>query len=329
MSIKISIIVPVYNSEKYLRRCLDSLVNQTLKDIEIILVNDCSTDGSLNILNKYEIEYPNKITIVNLKENKGPGGARNAGIDLANGEYIGFVDSDDEVSCEMFEYLYKIAKRADYDMVDCKFFNEYLNTNILSTDKNAAGILNLEKRRLIITNPGYVWSKIIRRSILKNNTIRFREKVAYEDLEFIPIVILFCKKICTTNKVLYNYKYNSESITNYYTNEVHVNQKLDSMRAFVSKFKELGVYDDYREEITYLIYKTYANMIQSVLVLEKSIDLQLFKRLHDFFFEVVDYDYSNNKYIANISKKDRLFAEINNKDYTAIINNCSDLLDNI
>lgn len=141
----------------------------------------------------------------------------------------------------------------------------------------------IKKEYYIITNHGYVWSKIIRRSILKNNDIRFREKVAYEDLEFIPIVILFCKKICTTNKVLYNYTYNSESITNYYTNEVHVNQKLDSMRAFVLKFKELGVYNDY----------------------------------------------SNNKYIANMNKKDRLFAEINNNDYRAIINNCSDLLNNI
>ena len=103
MKIKVSIIVPVYNNEKYLRRCLESLVNQSLKDIEIILINDCSTDKSIDILNGYEEKYSEKITLINLNENKRPGGARNRGIEAAKGEYLGFVDSDDYVEKDMYE----------------------------------------------------------------------------------------------------------------------------------------------------------------------------------------------------------------------------------
>ena len=104
---KVSIIVPVYNVEKYLKRCLDSLVNQTLKDIEIICVNDGSTDGSLAILNEY-VRNDDRIVVIN-QENSGQSVARNRGIDVAKGEYLGFVDSDDWVSEDYFERLHNSA----------------------------------------------------------------------------------------------------------------------------------------------------------------------------------------------------------------------------
>lgn len=104
---KVSIIVPVYNVEKYLKRCLDSLVNQTLKDIEIICVNDGSTDGSLAILNEY-VRNDDRIVVIN-QENSGQSVARNRGIDVAKGEYIGFVDSDDWVCEDYFERLHNSA----------------------------------------------------------------------------------------------------------------------------------------------------------------------------------------------------------------------------
>lgn len=328
--IKVSIVVPVYNCEKYLKRCLDSLVNQTLKEIEIIIINDCSTDNSFNIAKSYESMYKEKVKIINVNKNRGCGGARNAGIDIAKGKYIGFVDGDDDVALDMFEQLYKIANRADYDMVDCKFFDEYRNQEIITTCKESMGILNTEKRKKLIASPGYVWSKIVKRNILIDNNIRFRENVAYEDFDFTPIVMLFCKKVCATNKILYNYRYNKLSITNEYTRNIHVDDKIIAMRELVNGFKNLNEYDKYRDEITYLIYLTYSNMIQAILVLEKEkLNIDLFKKLHDFFFEVVDYDYSDNKYIVNMSKKDRLFADINNMDYKYILNNCSDLLNNV
>lgn len=105
--IKVSIIVPIYNVEKYLKRCLDSLVNQTLNDIEIICINDGSTDGSLEILNEYG-RRDDRIVIIN-QENSGLSATRNKGIDIAKGQFIGFVDSDDWVSKDYFEKLYNSA----------------------------------------------------------------------------------------------------------------------------------------------------------------------------------------------------------------------------
>ena len=119
--IKVSVIVPVYNTEKYLRRCLDSLVNQTLREIEIIIVNDASPDNSIEIMREYERKYKNKVVVIDLKVNVKQGGARNEGINIAKGEYIGFVDSDDWVDKEMYKELYNKAKENNADIVDSDY----------------------------------------------------------------------------------------------------------------------------------------------------------------------------------------------------------------
>ena len=107
--VKVSIVVPVYNVEQYLRECLDSLINQTLEDIEIICVNDGSTDGSLSILREYE-SNDSRVKVID-KPNAGYGQTMNVGMDVASGEYVGFVDSDDCVATDMYERLYQIAKQ--------------------------------------------------------------------------------------------------------------------------------------------------------------------------------------------------------------------------
>ena len=107
---KVSVIVPVYNAEKTLTDCLGNLVHQTLEDIELILVNDASTDGSLEILLSCERQFPDKVLLINSSENLGAGGARNLALDMAQGEYVGFVDADDMVDSHMYEKLYTAAK---------------------------------------------------------------------------------------------------------------------------------------------------------------------------------------------------------------------------
>ena len=102
MSTAVSIIVPVYNAERYLTECLGNIVNQTLQNIEVILVNDASTDGSLSLMRECEHQYPDKVRVIDSKENLGAGGARNLGIKMARGEYIGFADSDDMVDVTMY-----------------------------------------------------------------------------------------------------------------------------------------------------------------------------------------------------------------------------------
>lgn len=113
---KVSVVIPIYNVEKYLRQCLDSVVNQTLKDIEIICINDGSTDNSLDILEEYA-QDDDRIKIVNLKENMGVSNARNKGIEHASGEYIGFVDPDDYIDTDFYGKLYKKASETNADIV--------------------------------------------------------------------------------------------------------------------------------------------------------------------------------------------------------------------
>ena len=126
--IKVSIIVPVYNVEKYLDKCLKSLVNQTLKDIEIIVVNDGTKDNSQKIVDKYVKKYP-KLVKSYIKENGGLSSARNYGLKYVNGEFISFIDSDDWVRKDMFEKMYQKAKKEDLDIVICDSINVYENNS--------------------------------------------------------------------------------------------------------------------------------------------------------------------------------------------------------
>lgn len=324
MKIKVSIIVPVYNNEKYLRRCLESLVNQTLKDIEIILINDCSTDKSIDILNGYEEKYSEKITLINLNENKRPGGARNRGIEDAKGEYLGFVDSDDYVEKDMYEQLYNLASSGNYDMVDCGFYNGSAKNNALTTIEKTWGELNLEKRRHLVAYPGFLWSKIIRRSIIVDNNIKFREKITFEDIDFLPVVMLYLKKVYATDLVLYYYSNNLESITSNGDENIQIEDKMNALRCLVKKFKEHNAYEDYKEEITFHIYLIYIYMLQycTLYLDEGAVNYDIYKVLQKFFFELVDYDYHNNKYISTLDKKKIMYAEINNLDYKMILDTC-------
>jgi glycosyltransferase involved in cell wall biosynthesis len=319
--IKVSIIVPVHNSEIYLHKCLDSLVNQSLEEIEIILINDNSIDESINILQEYKNRYPNKIILIDLKERQGPGGARNEGLNIASGQYIGFVDSDDYVEIEMFEELYNLAISGDYDMVDCCFENKRVEKFALSTTENTWGKLNIEKRRQLIAYPGFLWSKIIKRNILIENHIRFRENVTYEDMDFLPVVMLYLKSVYATDLLLYYYENNLHSITNSYEKDIQIKDKMTALKALVEKFKELNAYEDYKEEITFQVYNTYMHMVKfcTFYLDDNEVNYSIYKELQEFFFKLVNHDYKNNKYIAKLDKKNRMYADLNNIDYRIIL----------
>lgn len=315
MEIKVSIIVPVYNTESFLKKCLNSLISQSLKEIEIILINDCSTDNSFKILQEYKKNYPNNIVIIDLTTKKGPGGARNEGLKIAKGNYIAFVDSDDDVETTMFENLYNIAKNNNYDMVDCAFYYEALDEVFLTTSNEALGELNINKRKELILHSGFIWSKIYKKAIITENNIKFRYNVAYEDIDFLRIFILHCNKVGSINKVLYNHRINNNSLTQLNNNKIKIDDKILSMKALFIKFSDLSFFDEYKDELTYLVYKTYMVLLDYVIKLNiYKEDSRIFKKLHDFFKELVIYDYHSNKYILKIKESDRVFAEINNND---------------
>ena len=169
---KISIIIPVYNTKKYLRKCLDSVINQTLKEIEIICINDASTDSSKQILEEYSSK-DKRIKIINNDHNLGQSLTRNKGLDVAKGEFIGFVDSDDYIEPQTYEISYINAKNDNVDIVK---FNEiifrdrldkgYLNENYSNITSN---VYNIRECWRIFSN--VIWNKIIKRSIINEHNL--------------------------------------------------------------------------------------------------------------------------------------------------------------
>lgn len=207
---KISIIVPVYNVDKYLDKCIDSLINQTIEEIELIFINDGSTDDSFNILNKYKNNR--KIIVIN-QENRGVSYARNKGIDIATGEYIGFVDPDDIVNNNMFEIMYNAAKCNNSDMIICDYFeiDETKNKRIIKKqDINGEDSFDILRQVLnnfiTIQNNGYLWNKIFRADIIKKNNICFDKNITIcEDVLFNLNFLRIANKINYVKKPLYSY----------------------------------------------------------------------------------------------------------------------------
>ncbi|MDR2267995.1 MAG: glycosyltransferase [Holosporaceae bacterium] len=214
--IKVSVIVPVYNVGRFLRRCLDSLINQTMQDIEIICVDDGSRDNSPEILEEYR-EKDKRILIIT-QENSSLGAARNSGMDVASGEYIGFVDGDDEVDLNYFEKLYSIAKKYDADIACCGFVRRYLHStksrNKLKITAEAVFESKNDKFRVTDTpNLCQVFNKIYRASELQRLQLRFQTGVYYEDVYFSMRALLFMKRLAVTPHTNYRYWVNETSIT--------------------------------------------------------------------------------------------------------------------
>lgn len=219
-NVKVSIIVPVYNMEKYLKKCVDSLINQKLNEIEIILVDDGSKDNSPKICE--ELAEKDKRIIVIHKENGGLSDARNEGLKLATGDYIGFVDSDDYVSINMYKEMYNIALELDCDIVSCDIYEVKNNClserkiNILENnviDHTAMiGILENSNTTNILW---FVCRNLYKANLLKDNNIYFSmETPIGEDSVFNLKAFYNCKRYCHINQYFYYYVQNPNSITN-------------------------------------------------------------------------------------------------------------------
>ena len=209
ISPKVSIIVPIYNVEKYLRQCLDSIVNQTLKDIEIILVDDGSTDSCPSICDEYASK--DKRIIVIHKENKGLGAAYNTGLDIAKGEYIGFVESDDFIELNMYEELYKRAVETGVDVVKSSFyyyhFEKYSISNTSKFENIKNGIYKMRQIPEFLWGHCSHWSAIYKRDFLLNKKIKFHETkgAAAQDFGFALSVFANLDECYILNSKLYYY----------------------------------------------------------------------------------------------------------------------------
>lgn len=230
MHIKVSIIIPIYNVEAYLKECLDSVINQTLKEIEIICIDDCSPDNSYLILEEYK-KKDNRIKIIRHEINKGLGPARNTGIGNANGEYISFIDSDDYISNDFIENLYKTAKKYDSDIIstlNIKLFFENTtkieNMNFNSIDSpfiefnSIEGESNVNIKNQKGGTSEYMFviacNKIYKKDFLIKNDLFFMDiKSGPEDEDLYQRILLVNKKTSYNHKAVYYYRKRDNSIT--------------------------------------------------------------------------------------------------------------------
>jgi glycosyltransferase involved in cell wall biosynthesis len=245
---KISIIIPVYNSEKYLRECLDSCVNQTLRDIEIICVNDASPDNSASILTEYA-QQDKRVKILTHNSNKGQGAARNTGLKTAEGEYIWFVDSDDFIVLQSGEILYALAKQYDADIVRfnaVSFIENQNNERIYENSKTYFcnwrydSVISIDKEKHTLSGAGStVWNFFTKKHVYQN--ISFREGVFHEDTDFTPIVFSSVKTVYCVPYAFYFRRKHQESTTGGGVKKekllLHYIESCDSMFDFIQKNK--------------------------------------------------------------------------------------------
>ena len=257
--VKVSIIVPVYNVEKYLKRCLDSLINQTLKDIEIICVNDNSPDNSINILREYETLYPEKIAIIDSPVNLRQGGARNLGINRAQGEYIAFVDSDDWVKSDMFEKLLYKTRGSKYEIVYCNYqtakttegpYNIINRTELVNWEGDTEAI----KKQLLI-KPSSIWSAIYSRHLFFDYNIFFPERLFYEDNYIVPLLVAHADSIQKVDEPLIYYYTGNISITRSFNND-NFFDRVKTARLLLEAFRERDL-TEYKEEIEFFFIEVF------------------------------------------------------------------------
>ena len=238
---KVSVIVPVYNTEEYLRKCLDSLVNQDFSSYEVIIVNDGSTDNSIKVIDEYVRKYD--FVKAFSKKNGGLSSARNYGIEKASGKYLTFVDSDDYVEESYLKKLYSIMDKENSDLAVCEFSYIYSDGNIVRSYSNLDYTDDILKKYLL--TPPMAPIRMFKKDLF--NHIKFKEGIYYEDLELCPKLVKYANKVSFVNESLYNYLIRENSIMH----QKEMNSKLEDIyHVLDSNYKEL--YKDYPNEIEYM-----------------------------------------------------------------------------
>lgn len=317
---KISIITPVYNADLYLEECLNSLVNQTLEDIEIICVNDNSKDKSLKILQNFA-KKDKRIKIINFDETSGQSRARNVALESVSGEYIGFVDADDFVDLDMFEKMYKKSQNADMVMCQAKVFDDKVKTYKDDAyfalecfdDKFAEKPFTHEDTVDFITEINVsVWNKIYRTKFLKKLGVKFQEGFIYEDLPYFYEVYTQAKKVVLLKEFLYSYRINNQNSTMTRTDK-NVKDRVDMASLTYDILKK----QKYFEKIKSTLLNTIIHdLFYRCLIINSRYQKEYFFRMQKFFktLDTTDIDDTliKSRYYPH-------FCEIKKRSYDEII----------
>ena len=254
---KLSIIVPVFNmaADGKLHYCLDSLVNQTISDYEIIAVDDCSTDDSMVILTEYQKKYPDKFIAVHSPVNKHQGGAKNIGLKMAKGEWIGFIDSDDWITADFYERLIQKAEETGADIVGCDYCltNEHsmkVGQIVPNNKPEQTGVLDDEKRKSLILDGGSLVVKIFKRKMILDHELFFPEDIFYEDNALGNSYMILANRFEYIPEPLYFY-YQHDASTVHTISPKRCEDRMEAGRLMIEDAKKFGYYEKYKMELEY------------------------------------------------------------------------------
>lgn len=236
----ISVIIAVYNTEKYLNRCLDSLMNQTDNRFEIVIVDDCSTDQSREIIKAYREKYKEKIVSIFLERNRGQGFAQNRGLEKASGNYIFLLDSDDYIHEQTIELLLKKSEEYPFDLICfdmAKVINGEVSIQKLNYKADIEGELTPRKRKILMNSSGLYTTRAYRKEFLLKNKIKFEEGIHFGDSVFNSLTKLCAKTISKIDKTLYFYDMREGSSSNAY-NQERMYDRIYSCDRFICEAKK-------------------------------------------------------------------------------------------
>ena len=332
--IMISIIVHCYNVEKYIDRCLNSLVSQTvgLDKLEIILINDASTDDTLSHLKNWESLYPNNILVITYETNLRQGGARNIGLSYANGEYIGFVDSDDWIEPTMYELLLKGIESTGCELSRCKYSRDTGDNHTVSSLNIEPGSIDHDFNvvncmesgglyympTLQATKPnekyGGIYTMLFRRDVVFDHNISFPEHIGYEDNYWLGLTQLYVSRMCVLNKALYHYYVNEESTT-MKKNDIRQLDRLDIEVALLDEYKKRGAFEAFYIRImSDFIQRYYLNTYHILFTRFASIP-DIYQEIHDTVFKYFpDWQEQFNSNNANIIRNSNMLKILATKD---------------
>lgn len=246
---EVTIIIPVYNAGKYINECLSSLYNQTLKNLEVLVINDGSTDDTESNVISFKESHPDFNLILITVENGGAAKARNIGIRKATSRYIGFIDADDTVDRRMFEEMLLAAVNYDADIVSCDFYWQYVKK------KKRQYLRNLNNPKdLFFGAWAAPWNKLYRKSMLLNNDIYFTEGYTYEDTSFYLKYIPYCKNIIHISKPFVNWRqYNASTMGR--NQDKRISQIFPVLEESIEFYKQNNMYCQYQRELEYFCVK--------------------------------------------------------------------------
>ena len=303
----ISIIVPVYNALVTLERCVQSILSQTYRNLEVILVDDASTDASRELMMRLEQSDPERIMVICNDDNAGPGGARNIGLSYANGDYIGFVDSDDYIQSAMYEKLVAELERGGHDFVDCGYFNESKDNAMLNTGRDTRGILTPAQKCELIVSGGYLWSRLFKRELFEEAGIIFRENCILEDSEVLVSLIANAKSVGAVEETLYWYSKTDGSESVRHSGASYIENICGAMTALASLYEKAEMYNELKSAIDYEIMQMYDFGVVMALKEARSGHgsdaLTYLAELRDIRLQGASAGYSN-KYVQNKIKRE-------------------------